>query len=166
MPRKYHTATVFAGLDQASVENRMKLSEHFTLQEMTASEVAARRGWDNTPEPIHTANLVRLAAFLEKVRVALGNKRISITSGYRCKQVNDAIGSKDTSQHRLGCAADIKVEGLTPRQVCETLIRSKLEFDQVILEFNSWTHISIPILEFRPRRSVLIIDSAGTRAYD
>lgn len=144
----------------------MKLSEHFTLQEMTASDVAARRGWDNTPEPIHTANLVRLAAFLEKVRVALGNKRISITSGYRCKQVNDAIGSKDTSQHRLGCAADIKVEGLTPRQVCETLIRSKLEFDQVILEFNSWTHISIPILEFRPRRSVLIIDSAGTRAYD
>lgn len=143
----------------------MKLSPHFTLQEMTASDVAARRGWDNTPNADHTANLLRLAAFLEKVRITLWNKPITITSGYRCKQVNDAIGSKDTSQHRIGCAVDIKVKGLTPRQVCERLIRSKLEFDQVILEFNSWTHISIPLLEFRPRRNGLIIDSAGTRLY-
>lgn len=143
----------------------MKLSPHFTLQEMTASDVAARRGWDNTPNADHTANLLRLAAFLEKVRITLWNKPITITSGYRCKQVNDAIGSKDTSQHRIGCAADIKVKGITPHQVCERLIKSKLEYDQVILEFNSWTHISIPLLEFKPRRSGLIIDSAGTRLY-
>jgi hypothetical protein len=95
----------------------------------------------------------------------LGNKPISITSGYRCKLVNDSVGSKDTSQHRFGCAADIRVVGMTPRQVCEAIIKSKLEYDQVILEFNSWTHVSIPLLEFKPRRSGLIIDSAGTRLY-
>jgi hypothetical protein len=143
----------------------MKLSEHFTLQEMTASDAAQRRGWDNTPNADHTANLMRLAAFLERVRVVLGNKPISITSGYRCKLVNDSVGSKDTSQHRFGCAADIRVVGMTPRQVCEAIIKSKLEYDQVILEFNSWTHVSIPLLEFKPRRSGLIIDSAGTRLY-
>jgi hypothetical protein len=143
----------------------MKLSEHFTLDEMTASDAAQRRGWDNTPNADHTANLVRLSAFLERVRVVLGNKPISITSGYRCKLVNDSVGSKDTSQHRFGCAADIRVVGMTPRQVCEAIIKSKLEYDQVILEFNSWTHVSIPLLEFKPRRSGLIIDSAGTRLY-
>jgi hypothetical protein len=143
----------------------MKLSEHFTLDEMTASDAAQRRGWDNTPNADHTANLMRLAAFLERVRVVLGNKPISITSGYRCKLVNDSVGSKDTSQHRFGCAADIRVVGMTPRQVCEAIIKSKLEYDQVILEFNSWTHVSIPLLEFKPRRSGLIIDSAGTRLY-
>jgi hypothetical protein len=143
----------------------MKLSEHFTLDEMTASDAAQRRGWDNTPNADHTANLMRLAAFLERVRVVLGNKPISITSGYRCKLVNDSVGSKDTSQHRFGCAADIRVVGVTPRQVCEAIIKSKLEYDQVILEFNSWTHVSIPLLEFKPRRSGLIIDSAGTRLY-
>ena len=143
----------------------MKLSEHFTLEEMTASEAASRHGWDNTPNADHTANLMRLAAFLERVRIVLGNKPISITSGYRCKLVNDSVGSKDTSQHRYGCAADIRVVGMTPRQVCEAIIKSKLEYDQVILEFNSWTHVSIPLLEFKPRRSGLIIDSAGTRLY-
>ena len=143
----------------------MKLSEHFTLDEMTASDAAQRRGWDNTPNADHTANLMRLAAFLERVRVVLGSKPISITSGYRCKLVNDSVGSKDTSQHRFGCAADIRVVGMTPRQVCEAIIKSKLEYDQVILEFNSWTHVSIPLLEFKPRRSGLIIDSAGTRLY-
>lgn len=143
----------------------MKLSEHFTLDEMTASDAAQRRGWDNTPNADHAANLMRLAAFLERVRVVLGNKPISITSGYRCKLVNDSVGSKDTSQHRFGCAADIRVVGMTPRQVCEAIIKSKLEYDQVILEFNSWTHVSIPLLEFKPRRSGLIIDSAGTRLY-
>jgi hypothetical protein len=132
---------------------------------MTASDAAQRRGWDNTPNADHTANLMRLAAFLERVRVVLGNKPISITSGYRCKLVNDSVGSKDTSQHRFGCAADIRVVGMTPRQVCEAIIKSKLEYDQVILEFNSWTHVSIPLLEFKPRRSGLIIDSAGTRLY-
>ena len=74
----------------------MKLSEHFTLQEMTVSQIAARRGWDNTPDADQTANLLRLAAFLEKVRVALGGKPISITSGYRCKKLNENIGSKET----------------------------------------------------------------------
>jgi hypothetical protein len=141
----------------------MKLSEHFTLQEMTVSQIAARRGWDNTPDADQTANLLRLAAFLEKVRVALGGKPISITSGYRCKKLNENIGSKETSQHCFGCAADILVSGMTPRQVCETIIKSKLEYDQVILEFDSWTHISIPMIGFRCRKNKLIIDSAGTR---
>jgi hypothetical protein len=143
----------------------MNLSEHFTLGELTASEVASRRGWDNTPNADHTANLLRLAAFLERIRVVLGNKPISITSGYRCKLVNESIGSKETSQHRYGCAADIRVIGMTPRQVCEAIIKSKLEYDQVILEYDSWTHVSIPLLEFKYRKNALIIDKSGTRLY-
>ena len=143
----------------------MKLTEHFTLEELTASEVASRRGWDNTPNSDHTANLLRLAGFLERVRIVLGNKPISITSGYRCKLVNESVGSKETSQHRYGCAADIRVAGMTPRQVCEAIIKSKLEYDQVILEYDSWTHVSIPLLEFKYRKNALIIDSAGTRQY-
>jgi hypothetical protein len=96
----------------------------------------------------------------------LNNKPIMINSAFRCKQVNDAVGSKDTSQHRLGCAADIRVPGMTPDQVVQAIINSGLPFDQVIREFDRWTHVSIPNREGeQPRGQALIIDKAGTRAY-
>jgi hypothetical protein len=79
--------------------------------------------------------------------------------------VNDAVGSKDTSQHRIGCAADFRVPGMTPRKVVEACIASKLAYDQIILEFDSWTHISIPNTEAKPRGSKLIIDKAGFRPF-
>lgn len=89
-----------------------------------------------------------------------------VNSAFRSKQVNDAVGSKDTSQHRVGCAADIRVPGMTPDQVVKSIIVAKLPFDQLIREFDSWTHISVPNdLKGKPRNQVLIIDKQGTRIY-
>ncbi len=149
----------------------MKLSPHFTLAELTASETAARRGWDNTPNAAEIQNLTRLAQLLEMVRDVVLQPLI-INSGFRSKQVNDAIGSRDTSQHRLGCAADFRVPGMTPRDVCKLVIASGIPFDQLIQEFyeegkpGGWVHISVPnSADGRPRRSALIIDSKGTRMF-
>ena len=143
-----------------------QLSPHFSLEELTHSDVAVRNGWDNTPDEAAQANLVRLAEFLERVKRLLGDKPVMINSAYRSKQVNDAVGSKDTSQHRLGCAADIRVPGMTPDQVTKAIMGSNLEFDQVIREFDSWTHVSVPNREGETHRGqALIIDKTGTRNY-
>jgi putative chitinase len=143
----------------------MSLSPNFTLEEMTASTTAARRGLDNQPTPEHLENLKRLAAFLEEVRALLG-KPILVNSAYRSKEVNDAVGGSKNSQHCLGCAADLRVPGMTPKEVVTAVINSKLKFDQVIEEFGSWTHISIPNKpEIGPRKQALIIDKAGTRPF-
>jgi len=142
------------------------LSANFTLEELTRSEAADRNGWDNTPNEQETANLKRLAALLQQVKTAVGGKPVMINSGFRSKQVNDSVGSKDTSQHRLGCAADIRVPGMKPREVVEACIAAGIPFDQIILEFDSWTHISVPNTpEFKPRGSKLIIDKQGTRPF-
>jgi len=107
-----------------------------------------------------------LAEFLEEVKDLLDGKPIMVNSAFRCKQVNDAVGSKDSSQHRVGCAADIRVPGMTPDQVVKAVINSSLPFDQVIREFDRWTHISIPNDSAgKPRRQALIIDKQGTRPY-
>jgi hypothetical protein len=144
----------------------MNLSPHFTLDELTASETAERNGWDNTPNEQELANLQRLAEFLEDVKEALGGKPIMVNSAFRSKQVNDAVGSKDSSQHRVGCAVDIRVPGLTPDQVVRAIIASGLPYDQVIREFDRWTHVSVPNTpEAAPRKQALIIDKAGTRAF-
>ena len=144
----------------------MNLSENFTYDELTRSETAARHGFDNTPNEGEVDNLKRLAALLEEVKKAVGGKAVMINSGFRSKQTNDAVGSKDTSQHRLGCAADIRVPGMTPRQVVEACIEAQVPFDQIILEFDSWTHISVtntPDAALRGQK--LIIDKQGTRQY-
>ena len=141
----------------------MNLTEHFTLEELTTTD---HREFDNTPNETERANLVRLAGLLELVKVALGGKPIMVNSAFRSKQVNDAVGSKDTSQHRIGCAADIRVPGVTPDQVVKAVIAAKLPFDQLIREFDRWTHISIPNdLNGKPRGQTLIIDKAGVRPY-
>jgi uncharacterized protein YcbK (DUF882 family) len=144
----------------------MNLSEHFTLEELTASETAARNGWDNTPNATELANLVRLAAFLEEVKTVLGGKPVMINSAFRSKLVNDGVGSKDSSQHRVGCAADIRVPSMTPDEVVKAVIAANLGYDQVIREFDRWTHISVPNNpEDKPRQQALIIDKMGTRQY-
>ena len=143
----------------------MNLSPNFTLEELTVSEIAARRGLDNTPNATEVANLVRVAELLEQVRDLLG-KPILVNSAFRSKPVNDAVGSRDTSQHRLGCAADIRVPGLTPKDVVQACIDAKIPFDQIIEEFDSWTHISVPnTKEQQPRRQALVINKAGTRPF-
>ena len=143
----------------------MKLSPNFTLEELTHSETAERQGLDNTPNEDVKANLVRLARFLEEVRAIL-KRPIMVNSAYRSPKVNEAIGSKPTSQHCNGCAADIKVPGLTPNDIVKELLKTNLEYDQLIREFDSWVHISIPNkFADKPRRQVLIIDKSGTRPY-
>lgn len=144
----------------------MNLSAHFTLEELTASEAADRNGWDNTPNETELVNLRRLADFLELVKAAVGGKPVMVNSAFRCKLVNDSVGSKDTSQHRIGCAADIRVPGMTPDQVVRAIIASGIGYDQVIREFDRWTHISVPNgAGDKPRRQALIIDKQGTRAF-
>jgi uncharacterized protein YcbK (DUF882 family) len=141
----------------------MNLTPNFTLDELTTTD---HREFDNTPNDSELANLVRLADFLEQVKAVLGGKPIMINSAFRCKQVNDAVGSKDTSQHRIGCAADIRVPGMTPDQVVKAIMAAGIGYDQVIREFDRWTHISIPnTVATAPRKQALIIDKAGTRAY-
>lgn len=141
----------------------MNLSPHFTLEELTHTD---HREFDNTPNEAELENLKRLAAFLEEVKTVLGGKPVMINSAFRSKQVNDAVGSKDSSQHRIGCAADIRVPGMTPDEVVKEVIASGIGYDQVIREFDRWTHISIPnTKEMTPRRQALIIDKAGTRLY-
>ena len=137
------------------------MTPHFSLAELTVTD---HREFDNTPNETEIANLQRLAEFLEVVKTTLGGKPIMVNSAFRSKQVNDAVGSKDTSQHRLGCAADIRVPGMTPDEVVKALMG--LPFDQIIREFDHWTHISVPnVAGAAPRKSKLIIDKAGTRPY-
>jgi zinc D-Ala-D-Ala carboxypeptidase len=133
---------------------------------LTASETAERNGWDNSPNDSELENLKRLADFLEQVKVVLGGKPVMINSAFRSKKVNDAVGSRDTSQHRIGCAADIRVPGMTPDQVVKAVIASGIGYDQVIREFDRWTHISIPnSVDTPPRKQALVIDKAGTRQF-
>jgi len=140
----------------------MQLSEHFSLEELTHTD---HREFDNTPNDAELSNLTRLAEFLEQVRTLLG-KPIFINSAFRSKLVNDAVGSKDTSQHRIGCAADLRVVGMTPDEVVKAIIASDLNFDQIIREFDRWTHLSIPnSIHNLPRKQALIIDKSGTRLY-
>jgi uncharacterized protein YcbK (DUF882 family) len=144
----------------------MNLTPNFTLDELTASETAARNDWDNSPNDAELENLKRLADFLEQVKVVLGGKPVMINSAFRSKKVNDAVGSRDTSQHRIGCAADIRVPGMTPDQVVKAVIASGIGYDQVIREFDRWTHISIPnSVDTSPRKQALIIDKAGARPF-
>ena len=135
------------------------MTPHFTLAELTAT---SHRQFDNTPNEKELANLQKLAEFLEQVKTLLDGKPIMINSAFRSKAVNDSVGSKDTSQHRLGYAADFKVPGMTPDQVVRAIIDSDLQFDQIIREFDAWTHVSISP---SPRRQALIIDRAGTRPF-
>jgi hypothetical protein len=154
----------------------MNLSEHFTFEELTHTD---HREFDNTPTEAEkcvidgkevtvnaVANLSRLAAFLEELKTVLGGKPIMVNSAFRSEAVNTAVGSKNTSDHRRGCAADIRVPGMTPDEVTKAIINSNLPYQQVIREFDRWTHVSITTNEGdAPRKSKLIIDKAGTRPY-
>jgi uncharacterized protein YcbK (DUF882 family) len=141
----------------------MNLTDHFTLEELTHTD---HRQYDNTPNDAELENIKRLAEFLEEVKTVLGGKPIMVNSAFRSKQVNDAVGSKDTSQHRIGCAADIRVPSMTPDEVVRAVIASGIGYDQIIREFDRWTHISVTnIAGAEPRKQALIIDKQGTRVF-
>jgi putative chitinase len=135
------------------------MTPHFSLAELTHTD---HRSLDNTPNAQELLNLKKLAEFLETMKTALGGKPVMINSAFRSKAVNDAVGSKDTSQHRQGLACDFRVPGMTPDAVVRALISAKLPFDQIIREYDSWTHISIAD---KPRGQALIIDKQGTRQF-
>ena len=141
----------------------MNLTEHFTLEELTHTD---HREFDNTPNADQINNLERVAELLEQVKKMLGGKPIMVNSAFRSLQVNAAVGSKPTSQHCLGCAADIRVPGMTPDEVVKAIRASDLQYDQLIREFDSWIHISVPNeVRMTPRNQTLIIDKQGTRSY-
>lgn len=132
----------------------MYLTPHFTLAEMTASQIANRAGLDNNPDSKTIANLIELCQTLEAVRSLIGQPLL-ITSGYRCEALNQRIGGSASSAHVLGLAADILAVGLTPRQLAQRIMDSELDFDQLILEFDGWVHLGLA--EQRQRRQVLTI---------
>ncbi len=142
----------------------MQLSPHFSLEEFCVSQTAARLGLSNDPPLEVVSNLKRTAIGLERVRVLLNANAIHINSGYRSPKVNAAVGSKPTSQHVTGQAADIICPTFgTPERVMEVIVNSAVDYDQIILEFGSWVHISFT--NGKPRQQALIIDNRGTRAY-
>jgi hypothetical protein len=142
----------------------MQLTTHFTLEEFTLSQIAARQGIDNTPSVEILSELIKTAVALEDVRNSLGAP-ILISSGYRSLSLNRALGSKDSSHHRTGQAVDFTCPRFgSPTNVFFHLLESPIEFDQLILEYpdrGGWVHIS-----FAPplRHQALRIDSLGTHA--
>ncbi len=143
----------------------MKLSEHFSLEEMVFSQTATRRGIPNAPNGTVVNNLTRLCQMLESIRAHI-ERPIIITSGYRSQALNTFIGGAKNSQHCLGCAADFVVRGMPVEQIMQVIIASDIPFDQVINEYGKWTHASVTKNEGNvPRREALIIDEKGVRKY-
>lgn len=139
----------------------MQLSPNFSYEEMTATSI---RGIDNNPSGTELANLKVTASKMEEVRALLGYP-INVNSGYRSPGVNKAVGSTaKNSEHMQGKAVDfICPKYGNPRQIVEKIKSSNISFNQLILEFDSWVHIS-----FSPgtdKKQVLIIDNKGTRNY-
>lgn len=133
----------------------MNLSPHFTLDELTLSQTAARRGIDNTPNAKELGNLKILAETLEQIRSLVG-KPIIISSGFRNEAVNRAVGGSKTSAHMSGLAADINCPGLAPAALAHIIKASDIKYDQLILEFDRWVHIG---LSENPRLQLLTIRS-------
>lgn len=135
----------------------MNLTEHFSLAELVASQVATRKGIDNKPGPAIVANLTRLAALLEQVRVLVGLP-ITVSSGYRSPALNKAVGGAASSAHVLGLAADISTNKLAPKALALLIRQSGIVFDQLIYE-GTWVHIALSV--GAPRRQVLTAKFAG-----
>ena len=126
----------------------MKLSDNFSLVELTKSQTAERKGIDNAPSPEHQENLKRLCeSILQRVRDHF-ERVVSVSSGYRSEELCLAIGSKITSQHAKGQAADFEIYGLSNRELA-IWIHENLDYDQLILEYwkesdpnSGWVHCS------------------------
>lgn len=146
----------------------MKLGNYFWLSEMTRSQTALRRGIDNTPSQEEIENLRDLVYYvLDPIR---DNFRLPVTvnSGFRCQELNKALGSKPTSQHTQGKAADIEIVTVSNLDLAKW-IRDNMDFDQLILEFHTvgdprsgWVHISWDSRDSN-RRQVLTIGKDGVK---
>ena len=126
----------------------MSLSKNFSLEELTKSQTATRKGIDNTPSPEHQANLQSLCtAILQPIRDHF-SKVVTVSSGYRSQELCLAIGSKTTSQHAKGEAADFEIFGVSNKELAD-YIHEHLDYDQLILEYwkesdpnSGWVHCS------------------------
>ena len=141
-------------------------SPNFSMDELTHSDTAARHGIDNTPNDNEKENLYKLAMEMEDVRELLNNKPIFVSSGYRCLALNELLGSKKTSSHIKGLAADFTCRQFgTPNEIVFALINSDIPYDQVILEFDRWVHISFCEDEETPRKQAISINKDGVMLY-
>ena len=129
----------------------MQLSKNFSLTELTKSQTATRKGIDNAPGPEHQENLKRLCeSILQRVRDHF-NRVVSVSSGYRSAELCTAIGSKITSQHAKGEAADFEIFGISNKEIADW-INENLYYDQLILEYwkesdpnSGWVHCSFSL---------------------
>src|SRR5262245_35079623 len=119
-----------------------KLSEHFYLSEFIISQTASREGIDNSPSHEIVQNLKVVANQLELVRSLLGNTPIYISSGYRCPELNTAVGGADHSAHMSGFAADFTSPPPTAYEICLIIAESTIKFDQLIYEYD-WVHFGL-----------------------
>ena len=141
-------------------------SPNFSMDELTHSDTAARHGIDNTPNDNQKENLYKLAMEMEDVRELLNNKPIYVSSGYRSLALNELLGSKKTSSHIKGLAADFTCRQFgTPNEIVFALINSDIPYDQVILEFDRWVHISFCEDEETPRKQAISINKDGVMLY-
>ena len=141
-------------------------SPNFSMDELTHSDTAARHGIDNTPNDNEKENLYKLAMEMEDVRKLLNNKPIFCSSGFRCVELNTLIGSKKTSSHVRGLACDFTARGYgNPNDIVSAIVNSDINYDQLILEYDSWVHISFCEDEETPRKQALVINKEGTMLY-
>ena len=133
----------------------MKITEHFTLEELSFSEAAARLGLDNTPMQAVITNLGLVAAVMEGIRTLLGDRPIVVHSAYRSAEVNQAVGGVVTSAHCHGLACDFVCPAFgTPEEVAVVILKSDIEYDQLILEYG-WVHVGLVQQGLLSRREAL-----------
>jgi len=143
-----------------------QLSQHFSLEELTASDLAIRRGLDNSPSAEIVENLKLLCVYLERVRELLGVPMI-VHSGYRSPKVNAAVGGSDKSAHMQGFACDFTAPDFgTPREVARMIVESDISYDQLIFEGvgnpGAWVHFGIA--DDNMRKQVLTARFDGGKA--
>lgn len=136
------------------MDDNSVLSKNFRLKEFERSQICDRQDWDNTAPVNAVENLKELCKLLEQIRERFGGKPLRISSGYRCKLLNDYLGSKDSSHHRFGQAADFEIPTYSNKYIYLTLkqmaTEGKIVFTQMILEYHDvddpssgWIHISL-----------------------
>ena len=115
---------------------------NFTMSELIHSDKAVQYNINNMPDITSLDNLLNLIVYcLQPIREKIGKPMI-ISSGYRCPRVNKLVGGKDNSQHQKGQAADFTIKGLSVQNIIQLIVKSGIEYDQLINEYDKWVHIS------------------------
>ena len=138
----------------------MNLTEHFTVEELSASDTAARKGIDNTVPLDLLPNLRYLSRILEGIRLAIKHP-VRVNSGYRCPDLNEAVGGSRGSAHMKALAADIIAPGFgSPLELCKAVaVLDDVPYDQIIYEFGAWCHVGLVQAGDTPRKQLLTINS-------